>query len=232
MNKKQQILDYGCGTGGHNPRLRRRGDYTGIDILPENIAYAETQYTGTFLVVEPGARLPFPDASFDEVHCYDVLEHVEDIKHSVSEIGRVLMPGGTVHVTVPARLSEQVLLMAKPDYFDQVGHMRIVSPRSLDALFQKEGVVRVQLSRRGGMEAVILALIFFLKRHGTVVEHQTGSPAYSKWIVAFIFLFDTRLFMTPLKYMVPIYLVTLPIGWLLSQVFPKTLVFKYKKMAE
>lgn len=40
------------------------------------------------------ARTTFPDASFDVVHSYDVLEHVEDVDGVVREIARVLRPGG------------------------------------------------------------------------------------------------------------------------------------------
>ena len=40
--------------------------------------------------------LPFPDSSFHGVICSDVLEHLNDIPKAVSEIARVLKPGGVV----------------------------------------------------------------------------------------------------------------------------------------
>ena len=41
-----------------------------------------------------GENLPFDDNSFDLVCCCDVLEHVEDVAKVISEINRVLKPGG------------------------------------------------------------------------------------------------------------------------------------------
>ncbi|MGH9333440.1 MAG: class I SAM-dependent methyltransferase [Vicinamibacteria bacterium] len=46
--------------------------------------------------------LPFGDDVFDAVFIFDVLEHVDDEKGALAEIRRVLRPGGTLLVTVPA----------------------------------------------------------------------------------------------------------------------------------
>lgn len=54
-----------------------------------------------------GKRLPFPDETFDEIGCYDVLEHVGrqgDWRGWFDEMGeyhRVLKPGGTFGIIVP-----------------------------------------------------------------------------------------------------------------------------------
>ena len=40
-------------------------------------------------------QLPFATASFDVVVCVDVLEHVQSVPQTLSEIRRVLKPGGT-----------------------------------------------------------------------------------------------------------------------------------------
>ena len=41
-----------------------------------------------------GEALPFPDSMFNIVFCCDVLEHVQDLAKVISEISRVLKPGG------------------------------------------------------------------------------------------------------------------------------------------
>ncbi|MBI4519856.1 MAG: methyltransferase domain-containing protein, partial [Gemmatimonadetes bacterium] len=44
---------------------------------------------------------PFSDAQFDEVHAYDVIEHVADVVGTLEEIHRICRPGAVVHITVP-----------------------------------------------------------------------------------------------------------------------------------
>lgn len=46
-------------------------------------------------------RLPFPDAAFDLVVCYHVLEHVPDDGAALAELHRVTQPGGALLVQVP-----------------------------------------------------------------------------------------------------------------------------------
>lgn len=46
-----------------------------------------------------GERLPFPDSSFDLVHCRQVLHHAQNLPQLCREIGRVLKPGGTFIAT-------------------------------------------------------------------------------------------------------------------------------------
>lgn len=46
-------------------------------------------------------ELTFADRSFAAVMCFEVLEHVPEYKQAISELYRVLRPGGTLHLTVP-----------------------------------------------------------------------------------------------------------------------------------
>ena len=53
-------------------------------------------------------RLPFPDDTFDRIIASEVLEHVPDDQAALDELFRVLKPGGTLAVTVPAWLPEKI----------------------------------------------------------------------------------------------------------------------------
>jgi len=44
---------------------------------------------------------PFASDTFDEVHAYDVLEHVQDVVKALEEIHRICRPGAVLHATVP-----------------------------------------------------------------------------------------------------------------------------------
>lgn len=80
--------------------------------------------------------LPFEDSSFDEVHMYEVLEHLGtqgDYKHFFaffSEVARVLKPGGHFLASVPAPNS--------PWVFGDPGHTRAIPPETLVFLNQEE----------------------------------------------------------------------------------------------
>ena len=54
-------------------------------------------------VVHDLNRMPWPfgDDTFDEVHAYDVIEHLHDVVRSLEEIHRIARHGAIVHVTVP-----------------------------------------------------------------------------------------------------------------------------------
>ncbi len=69
-------------------------------------------------VVADGTRLPFGPESLDQVICSEVLEHVEDDQSAISELARVLRPGGLALITVPHKKS----YFAADDRY--VGHFR------------------------------------------------------------------------------------------------------------
>lgn len=96
-------LDIGCGTGGNLRVLRGLAfsRITGIDISPAAVEYCRRK---GFDDVHEGAveALPLGDAEFDIALLTDVLEHVKDDSAALREVGRVLAPGGTLIVTVPA----------------------------------------------------------------------------------------------------------------------------------
>lgn len=211
--------------------LFKRGAYYGVDILEQNITYAKKRYDKNAFFLSNGRTIPFADSYFDEAHLYDVLEHVQDMETCLEEIDRILAPGGEIFITVPAKISEDVLLRIKPDYFKEVGHMRIVDISELQTFFSGHTYTVETIKKVRGMEAVVLSLMFFFKKRRRVVEYQTGSPTFSKWLVALIWVFDDRLFRTKLRYLFPIYIFTLLIGFFISKLFPKSIYIIAKKYA-
>lgn len=98
-----RILDAGCGTGGMARWLARYGQVTGVDISSEALVRAQVRH-GSALAQGSVDALPFLSESFDLVTSFDVLYHL-DVKDDVSaltEIRRVLCPGGMLLIRVPA----------------------------------------------------------------------------------------------------------------------------------
>jgi SAM-dependent methyltransferase len=98
-----QVLEVGCGPGHLSIRLARHGfAVTGLDLDPAMIARAQTnadrpgnsdQRRPSFLVGDVAA-LAFPDRSFDLVVSTLSMHHWADPTAGLTEIGRVLRPGG------------------------------------------------------------------------------------------------------------------------------------------
>jgi SAM-dependent methyltransferase len=101
-NRRLQICDLGCGTGGNLAALADRHDVTGVEFSPQALEYARRRLGNR---VGPGSLpngVDLPDASFDVVLLTDVLEHIEDDAGSVRTALRLLRPAGIVVATVPA----------------------------------------------------------------------------------------------------------------------------------
>ena len=97
--KGQRVLDVGCGGGYTSEFLAQRGAVVcGTDLLPEALSQADEHAREAGLSIDyrpcTRERLPCGDAAMDVVTCFDVLEHVEDKRLLLTEISRVLKPGG------------------------------------------------------------------------------------------------------------------------------------------
>lgn len=94
------VLDLGCGTGALLAELVD-SVATGVDRFPEALAFCQERGL-TRLVRGVGERLPCRDGTFDAIVGLDVLEHIEDDAAALAECLRVLRPGGTLVLSVPA----------------------------------------------------------------------------------------------------------------------------------
>lgn len=95
-----RVLDYGCGAGQIVKELRTaRIDAFGCDVFYEggdSSKLLEDGVLGGVIKRMEGSKIPFDHESFDFIINNQVLEHVEDLDSVLSEIDRVLKPGGKV----------------------------------------------------------------------------------------------------------------------------------------
>lgn len=85
-----------------NPVISRIQKITIIE--PSDAFNAKTDINGVpvqYVKPDVGGTLPFPDAIFDLVTCFDVLHHIPNVSHIVGEIFRCLQPGGFALVREP-----------------------------------------------------------------------------------------------------------------------------------
>lgn len=100
------VLDYGCGAGELiRAGLQHQLDVYGCEMFYEAADVRErvADLIGSRIFSMPDGRIPFPDATFDLVVDNMVIEHVHDLDHVLSEIRRVLKPGGCVLSLFPTK---------------------------------------------------------------------------------------------------------------------------------
>lgn len=98
-----RVLEVGCGNGKTLSALREMGcEVVGMDFSEEAIKQCARLVPGIDVRQGDLLDMPFEDGSFDIVVMSHVLEHVlpEDMDRAVSEVGRVLVPGGLAYVRV------------------------------------------------------------------------------------------------------------------------------------
>ena len=102
-----RILDFGCGAG----QLVREGRASGLDITGVDVFYGGSRdleeaersgLIGTGIHKMSDEIMGFDDRSFDLVVNNQVMEHVQNLDRVLSEISRVLKPGGTVLSIFPS----------------------------------------------------------------------------------------------------------------------------------
>lgn len=90
-----RVLDYGCGYGDLTYAISRtHPDVIGVDVAPDRVEFARSQYAPLRFEVCPEKGLPFADASFDIVASVVVVPFVPDPEAYLDEVRRVLKPGG------------------------------------------------------------------------------------------------------------------------------------------
>jgi ubiquinone/menaquinone biosynthesis C-methylase UbiE len=138
----ERALDVGCGDGRLTTELDAEA-LTAADVSVVALERARTRLPAAVLVeLDPDAPLPLDDAAFDLVLCAETAEHVRDVQLLLSEIRRVLRPGGELALTTPATRP-----LIRPE--DPLSpHLRRFTRRSLRRVLGELGFEVRSLERR------------------------------------------------------------------------------------
>ncbi|MCX8998123.1 class I SAM-dependent methyltransferase [Rhizobiaceae bacterium BDR2-2] len=140
------ILEYGAGRGSFldDPSHYRRTlralkgkarKVVGCDI---DAAVLENQSVDERHVIQPNARLPFEDGTFDLVTCDWVIEHIEDPDGFETEIRRILKPGGWFCARTPNKWGMTGLgVRLVPDWLEKKVLSAVWPERSDEDVFPK-----------------------------------------------------------------------------------------------
>jgi len=104
MARDKKVLEIGCNTGYGTKLLSnvcRR--IVGVDLSMTALKVAREKYSGEnvdYLLID-GLKLPFADAEFELIVSFQVIEHISNYHTYLSELRRVLVPGGIAVFTTP-----------------------------------------------------------------------------------------------------------------------------------
>ena len=122
-----RTLDVGSADGPSVGWMRGGHRHVTLDLFPEGLLPGEG-------VCGSAMALPFRDEAFDVVAAFDVVEHCENDALAVSELARVLSPGGRMLLSVPA------YQWAWSDHDVRAGHHRRYTRRRLVRLVEDAGL--------------------------------------------------------------------------------------------
>lgn len=143
-----RALDVGCGAGEFTAALAgARAVPIGVDVAEAALTRARARHPGLdFRLVPLDGPLPFEDGSFELVWASEVIEHVTDTARWLSELRRVLVPGGRLLVTTPSHGRLRVALGGVERFSEPLGdHLHLYTRRSLRTLLDEFGFAEIDV---------------------------------------------------------------------------------------
>jgi SAM-dependent methyltransferase len=135
-----RALDLGCGDGAFTAALADAGaQAVGADVAQAALDRALDRHpTLDFRLVGIDDPLPFGDCVFDLVWASEVIEHVADTARWLSEVRRVLAPGGRLLLTTPSHGRLRVAVGGVERFSEPLGdHLHLYTRRSLCTLLEE-----------------------------------------------------------------------------------------------
>ena len=130
LAKSKRVLDIACGEGyGANLLARVAAKVIGVDLDADAIVHAKAKYPRRNLRFIQGTCLAIPceDHSIDLVASFETIEHISEHDAFLSEIKRVLVPGGILVISSPHKAEYQkVSEPANPFHEAELDHDEFV----------------------------------------------------------------------------------------------------------
>jgi ubiquinone/menaquinone biosynthesis C-methylase UbiE len=148
MSTASTILDVGCSTGYLLEDLARthpEATLVGVDLVGAGLRKAHEAVPAARLLRADACELPLADHTIDAIVSANLLEHVPEDRRALTEMARVLRPGGIAVVVVPASPGTH-------DYYDRfLGHQRRYARGELAAKARDAGLEPIEDCHLGSL---------------------------------------------------------------------------------
>ncbi|MBI2527682.1 MAG: class I SAM-dependent methyltransferase [Candidatus Rokubacteria bacterium] len=182
-----RLAELGCGSGGLLPGLARFGDVVGIEADPALLRAADARGLPVLAGALPD-RIPLEAGTLDAACLFDVLEHLDDDGLALERVRALLVPGGSLFVTVPA----YPWLWSRHD--EILGHRRRYTGRGLRVAVEGAGFKVERLTYFNSLLAAPIVLARLLHRlTGRQTHDLSRPPAPVNRLLAGCFAFEARL---------------------------------------
>ncbi len=125
-----KVLDIACGSGyGSNILAEIGAKVWAGDMDAEAIMLAQDKYKKNNLIFEKldAIKLPFADNEFDVVVSFETIEHIENYMKFISELKRVLKPGGQLILSTPNVVATKRLKINNPFHIKEFTRQELLS---------------------------------------------------------------------------------------------------------
>jgi SAM-dependent methyltransferase len=139
------LLDVGAGIGAFADAMQQAG-WTVAGLEPDATARQKAQSKYGLSLQAPDTLYGLPDAQFDAVTLWHVLEHVHDLHGYLEKFQNILKPGGKLIIAVPNYTSNDAKRYR--EYwaaYDVPRHLYHFSPKSMKLLVESKGFVAGKL---------------------------------------------------------------------------------------
>lgn len=149
----ERALDLGCGSGDFTQELNAAGaNAVGVEVAAAALERATARYPELDFRLSPiDGPLPFEDCSFELVWASEVIEHVTDTARWLSEVRRVLAPGGRLLLSTPSHGRLRVAVGGIERFSEPLGdHLHLYTQASLRTLLEGFGFGAISVRVVGG----------------------------------------------------------------------------------
>jgi SAM-dependent methyltransferase len=178
----KRVLDIPCGEGYGSHLLAGVADsVVGVDISNEAVAHASEKYRKQNLqyIAASGTQMPLPDASFDFIVSFEMIEHIHEQEAFLREVNRLLKPDGVFLISSPNR----------PEYSDKTGyknefHVKELDKEELHQQLLQHWPNQIWLAQRAAFHSMIWPIDTIAQKAWAMNEKgETGFPEPMYFVV-------------------------------------------------